>query len=195
MRPLFTIHAGEYVVGEHIEQTFGGRFNVWVPSIDTGVDLLVSDRSNRRTMSLQVKFSKGYPVPPLQERVRAFGWWTLYSEQMCRSSAELWVLAFLGFERHEPSFVIVPPKELERRLREIHGVRPSFQSYLWAMANDQCWETRNLKGGEKKAVVSGTFQSPERDFTRWLNNWRPLTSALNGSRSLCRVSSGERLWH
>ena len=33
MRPLFTIHAGEFVVGEHIEQQFP-KF-VWIPSKDT----------------------------------------------------------------------------------------------------------------------------------------------------------------
>jgi len=36
MKPLFTIHGGEYLVGCHIEQKFK-RVNVWVPSRDTGV--------------------------------------------------------------------------------------------------------------------------------------------------------------
>jgi len=43
VRPLFTIHAGEYLVASEIERRFG-RTNVWVPSRDTGVDLLVTDR-------------------------------------------------------------------------------------------------------------------------------------------------------
>jgi hypothetical protein len=30
MRPLFTVHAGELLVGQHIEQSFKGK-NVWVP--------------------------------------------------------------------------------------------------------------------------------------------------------------------
>jgi hypothetical protein len=37
MKTLFTIHAGEYLVGSHIEQHFR-RVNVWIPSRDTGVD-------------------------------------------------------------------------------------------------------------------------------------------------------------
>src|SRR5690554_1866372 len=45
MQPLFTIHAGEYLVGSHIEQHLrdpnGDKVNVWVPSKDTGIDLLV----------------------------------------------------------------------------------------------------------------------------------------------------------
>lgn len=60
MTPLFTIHAGEYLVGLYIERRYGKRFNVWIPSKDTGIDLLVSDRKNRRTASLQVKFGKDF---------------------------------------------------------------------------------------------------------------------------------------
>ena len=30
MKPLFTIHAGEFVAGDHIERTYRG-VNVWVP--------------------------------------------------------------------------------------------------------------------------------------------------------------------
>ncbi len=54
MRPLFTIHAGEFVVGDHIERKFR-RVNLWVPSRDTGTDLLVTDSKNEKTVSLQVK--------------------------------------------------------------------------------------------------------------------------------------------
>lgn len=54
MKPLFTIHVGEFVAGDYIERTFR-RVNVWVPTKDTGVDLLVSDRKNKKALSLQVK--------------------------------------------------------------------------------------------------------------------------------------------
>ena len=45
MRPIFTIHAGEFIVGEHLERKFKG-LNVWVPTKDTGVDLLVTNSKN-----------------------------------------------------------------------------------------------------------------------------------------------------
>ncbi len=61
MKPLFTIHGGEYLVGSHIELHFN-RVNVWIPSRDKGADLLVSDRHNRRSLSLQVKSSKDFLV-------------------------------------------------------------------------------------------------------------------------------------
>lgn len=66
MQPLFTIHAGEYLVGSHIEQHLrdpnGDNVNVWVPSKDTGVDVLVTDKTNKKTTSLQVKLAIFNPV-------------------------------------------------------------------------------------------------------------------------------------
>jgi len=59
MKPIFSIHAGEYLVGTHIEENYK-NFNVWLPSKDTGVDLLVTDQANSKTASLQVKFSKDF---------------------------------------------------------------------------------------------------------------------------------------
>ena len=80
MRSLFTVHAGEYVVASEIERRFR-RTNVWVPSRDTGVDLLVTDRRSRGALSLQVKFSKDFLAthmePAFQKQLRACGWWTI----------------------------------------------------------------------------------------------------------------------
>jgi hypothetical protein len=36
MKPLFTIHAGEYLTGYEIEKQFGKKFNDWVPNKDEG---------------------------------------------------------------------------------------------------------------------------------------------------------------
>ena len=48
MRPLFTIHAGEFLVGEYISRKLKRDFDVWLPVQDTGVDLLVTPRSRHR---------------------------------------------------------------------------------------------------------------------------------------------------
>jgi len=134
MKPLFTIHGGEYLAGSYIEHRFS-RVNVWIPSRDTGIDLLVSDQRNRRTLSLQVKFSKDWLVthmkPPFQEHLRACGWWTINAGKLRSSKADYWVFVLLGFGRDKTDFVIVPTKELNRRMRAIHGAQRTIQSYLW----------------------------------------------------------------
>jgi len=58
MRPLFTIHAGEYLVGLHVQKHL--KLNAWIPAKDIGIDLLVTDMENRRTVSLQVKYGKDF---------------------------------------------------------------------------------------------------------------------------------------
>jgi len=68
MKPLFTIHAGKFLVGEAIERRFP-TVNVWVPAKDTGVDLLVSDASNQRAVSLQVKFSRDYLATHMKDEI------------------------------------------------------------------------------------------------------------------------------
>jgi len=130
MKPLFSVHAGEYLVGSHIERQFR-RVNVWVPTKDTGIDLLVTDRSNRRSVSLQVKFSKDFLVtsmgPEFQTRLQACGWWTLDRDKLKRSTADYWVFVLQGFARRSVDFVLFPPRELLKRLQRIHGSQRTFQ--------------------------------------------------------------------
>ena len=99
MQPLFTIHAGEYLVGSHIEQHLrdpgGDKVNVWVPSKDTGIDLLVTDKTNKKTTSLQVKFSQDLLLthgrPEYHEKLLSCGWWMLNRDKIRESPADYWV--------------------------------------------------------------------------------------------------------
>jgi hypothetical protein len=174
MKPLFSVHAGEYLTGSHIERHFR-RVNVWVPAKDTGVDLLVSDRSNRQSVSLQVKFSKDWLVtdvgPEFQRTLRACGWWTLNRDKLKNSVATYWVFVLQGFASRSIDFLVAPPRELLRRLERIHGRREIIQTYLWITDNNRCWETRGLKKAEQLHIASGLFTNRVRDFSDWLNEW------------------------
>ena len=111
MKPLFTVHAGEYLVGEYIERNFPD-WNVWLPSKDTGVDLLVTNTRNRKAVSLQVKFSKDYSFnrsPLLQSRMIAGGWWSLDARKIQKSNADFWIFVLPSFVENEISFIVVPP--------------------------------------------------------------------------------------
>ena len=59
MKPLFTIHAGEFLVASYIEQRFKD-YLVWLPSRDLGVDLRLTDKACKRAVSIQVKFSRDF---------------------------------------------------------------------------------------------------------------------------------------
>jgi hypothetical protein len=179
MKPLFTIHAGEYLVGAYLERQFK-RANVWIPLRDTGVDLLISDRRNRRTISLQVKFSKDFLVthmaPVFQQQLRACGWWTLNRKKLEQSPADYWVFVLQGFASRSVDFVVVPRRELAARLSAIHGRSSSIQSYIWVTENKQCWETRGLSKGEQLSVAHGEYEHVDRNLSSFLNNWKPIAS-------------------
>ncbi len=183
MRPLFTVHAGEYLVGAHIEQRFK-RANVWVPVRDTGVDLLVSDEANRQSIALQVKFSKDFLVthhgPEFQKQLRACGWWKVNRSKLAKSPADYWVFVLQGFASRSTDFVVVPRSELVRRLDTIHGRQKTFQVYLWTTERNSCWETRALTRAEELQVAHGSFRDASRNLTQWLNNWEPVAQLNRG---------------
>jgi len=179
MRPLFTVHGGEYLVGSYIEQHYK-HVNVWVPTRDTGVDLLISDRNSRVAISLQVKFSKDYLPTHMgaefQKNLRACGWWTINVAKLRSSAANFWVFVLLGFERRSTDFIIIPPKELLRQLVAIHGRRKNgtIQSYLWVTEDKRCWEARGLGRKEQLQIANGDYQESRRDLKKWLNLWTPV---------------------
>jgi hypothetical protein len=181
MKPLFTVHAGEYLAGAELERRFK-RANVWVPLRDTGIDLLVSDSRNRKNVSLQVKFSKDFLVthmgPEFQKELRACGWWTINRDKLAKSPADYWVFVLQGFSSRSTDFVIVPRGELLKSLVAIHGRGKTIQVYIWVTERDRCWETRGLARADQLRVAHGDFRHAHRDLTRWLNNWGPI-SRLN----------------
>lgn len=182
MRSLFTIHAGEFVVGEYIERTYR-RVNLWVPSRDTGTDLLVTDSMNEKAVSLQVKFSRDFLATHMpstfQKPLRACGWWSLNREKITKSKADYWVFVLVGFERRSTDFVIIKPSDLLVRIDVIHGKAKTIQSYLWVTEKNRCWETRGLKRQEQLAIAQGQYTNDAREFTTYLRNWSPI-QALNG---------------
>ena len=178
MRPMFTVHAGEYLVGEYIDRTYP-KWNVWVPSKDTGTDLLVTSANNRKAVALQVKFSKDFIAdggsPLIQSRLLGLGWWTLKLNKIISTRADFWIFVLPSFVEKRASFIIVPPSELLRRLRLIHGHRHKLiQSYFVVTRTKRCWETRGLPKADLELIALDRFLDARRDFTEFLNGWRQI---------------------
>jgi hypothetical protein len=178
MRPLFTIHAGEYVVGEELERKFKSKINVWVPTKDIGIDLLVTNKANTSAISFQVRFSRDYLTTHLsaefQEPMRACGWFKLSRNKIKASTADYWVFVVLGSKKRSRDYVIPRPKELLKRLDRIHGRKKDFQVYIWVTEKKRCWETRNLLKSKQRDIAFNTFVDRYRDFSPYLNNWRMI---------------------
>ena len=181
MKPLFTIHAGEYLVGEYIERNFLG-WNVWLPSKDTGVDLLVTNKSNRKTVSLQVKFSKDYSFnnsPLLLSRMIAGGWWRLDVRKIQKSNADFWIFVLPSFVEKEISYIIVARDELLRRYKAIPATaKQRIDSYLRVTKTKRCWEARGLSNTDMELVALDRFTDERRNFTEFLNAWKQIEARL-----------------
>ncbi|MFC1866532.1 hypothetical protein ACFL0H_00100 [Thermodesulfobacteriota bacterium] len=177
MKPIFTIHAGEYLVGSYIEENYK-ELNVWIPSKDTGIDLLVTDSINSTTVSLQVKFSKDFLIThgkkEYQSKFLSWGWWTFNREKIRASPADYWVMVMHTFNDKNMHYVIIEPKELSRRMNVIHPTAKSLQTYLWVTSSKKCWETRGLKKKDQVLVANDLYSNKDRDFSGYLNNWHPI---------------------
>ncbi|ODT02995.1 MAG: hypothetical protein ABS52_11180 [Gemmatimonadetes bacterium SCN 70-22] len=129
MRPIFTLHAGEYLVGSYLEQHYPD-LAIWLPGKDTEVGLLVTDRAARRTLSLQVKFSKDFLVthmpPGFRSKLRACGWWTFNREELLAWPADYCVLVLQGFNAQSTDFVLFGPADLLKRLNAVRGTKAKF---------------------------------------------------------------------
>lgn len=187
MQPIFTIHAGEYLVGSHIEQKYKNKFNVWIPSKDTGVDLLVTNHENTKTASIQVKFSKDFLVthgrPEYQNKLISCGWWTLNREKIEKSLADIWIFVLHTFNQKNMQYVIITPAELKKRLNTLHPNDKLIQTYLWVTRgkSQKCWETRGLKKKDTNSIVDGNYNGADKDsrnFSEYLNNWETMIKKL-----------------
>jgi hypothetical protein len=182
MKPLFTVHAGEYLVGSYIEEHYA-KCNVWVPSKDTGIDLLVTNAQNAKAVSLQVKFSIDFNpthrTKRLQSKLMAAGWWTHQEKKIKDSCADLWVFVLPSFTERKTSFIIIPPAELLRRFHAIHGgTGKRIHSYLWVTKTGRCWESRGLSNVDQKLMALDQYTDKSRDFSSFLNAWGPIEKLM-----------------
>jgi hypothetical protein len=171
MKPLFTIHEGEFLVGDLINRKFGHKFNVWVPTKDSGIDLLVTRKRLRgKAVGLQVKFSRSFDIPQeLAGRVIATSWYKLDPKKVRKSEADLWVFAILTL-RHEQHFVVIPTRELQKRVP--CGRSKMWNLYLWVYADGSCYQVRDLNNEERFDAVRHGVRDRNRDFSEWLDNWK-----------------------
>jgi hypothetical protein len=175
MRPIFTIHAGEFLVGQHIESNFKNK-RVYVPTKDTGVDLLVTNSASNKAVTLQVKFSRDFlPVmkdPPATRRsLRSCTWFSFDRQKIVESSAALWVLVLLGFEARTYDYLVIAPEELKDKLEKLHGKSKRYQVYVWVTKRRRAWLTRGIAAMDKEAIARDAFTDRAREVTRYLNDW------------------------
>lgn len=175
MKPIFTLHAGEFVFGEHIESNYRG-IRLWVPTKDTGIDFLITDAAGKATVSIQVKMSRDYrpslASTEFERGLRAAGWFVFSHSALESSPADIWSIVLISHERKsQPVFVNVPPQELLACLVKTHGKRKSYHLYPWLFQDGRCIEGRGMKKPDKKLFISGEYETGSRDLSSYHENW------------------------
>ena len=177
MNPLFSIHAGEYLTGGFIQHNFP-NCRVWLPTRDTGIDLLVTNAKRTRTISLQVKFSKDF-LPHSKDKFELHSlivatWYKVKRKALVSSEADYWVFLLRSFAHGTTDYLVVSPQDLLSRFSAYHGKKATYDLYFSLNVKKQCWEVRGLNNAEKVAVASGRFHVRERNFTEFLNKWSAI---------------------
>jgi hypothetical protein len=181
MKPLFTIHVGEFLVGDHIIRRLGHKFDVWVPTKDSGVDLLVTRKGRRgASVGLQVKFSRGFGIrEDMARHMLAIGWYKIDPKKIKKSQADLWVFVILTL-KHEEHFVVIPTRELRKRIPR--GSSTLWHLYLSVFDDKSCYQTRDLNTEEKLELHHRGVRDRRRDFSEWLGQWTLLDKLTRKAR-------------
>lgn len=172
MKALFTIHEGEYLVGNRLERDFSD-FELWLPSKDTGIDLLISEKDNpSNCVTIQVKHSKDYKdmTKGLDEikGVSSCGWWKFGSEKIDKSRATVWVLSCWNIFENKLELIMLEKDELLSKLESVHTKKSAHQLYLWFLEDGRCIDVRDLNIAARKEAVMNHESYPERDFTEYV---------------------------
>lgn len=181
MKPIFTIHAGEYLVASELEHKFRD-LNIWLPSKDTGIDLLVTNETNTKTISLQVKFSKDFNSTHTKEifrsNIKGTGWWTLNRSKIENSKADYWIFILYSLEKKLHDFIIIEPSNLLRIFKINKREEDRIHCYITTTTYNTVFETRGLTAKEMTLLCANKFVDPKRDLKAYLNNWGPIISKL-----------------
>jgi len=180
--PLFTVHAGEYLVGTKLESEFRGC-RVWLPTKDTGVDLLLTSASCSKSVPLQVKYSRDYvesfPADPELRSIARSSFFRVDRGRIERSPAQYWIIVLHSFTSRQPRFVVVPPSDLLRLIQQHHGRRDAYSLYFCVIGDRKCWELRGLSRREIKAALDAGAITSSRDFSRFLDDWSTIHGEID----------------
>jgi hypothetical protein len=176
MRPLFTIHGGEYITADYLERKFKKNLRIWVPSKDDGIDLLVSSRTCRQTLALQVKSSKIYAT---KYACDYSGWWRINMGKVKNSKADYWIFVtlplMLGRKKQEPFFLAFRPTELIKKLNG-RGYNQSTVDLYFAQRNHTVIDTRGLELDDVEKLFSNPSKDSSRNYSGFLCDWKTILS-------------------
>jgi hypothetical protein len=182
MKPIFTIHAGEYLFGNAVEARFPKLRN-WIPSKDNGIDFLITDEFCKEPLSIQVKYSKDFNWshgnPKLKPHVKSIGWYSLTREKIELSKADYWVLVNYDGMRRDADFLFIKPSELLTKFDSLGRSGKRIESYILITNENNCYETRGIGKKQLESILIGELDNTNRDLKSYLSNWNIIKKHFN----------------
>jgi len=174
MKPLFTIHGGEYLFGITMELRFP-ELRIWIPAKDDGIDFLVTDVEHKKTLSVQVKYSKDFNWshgnPVLKPHVKSAGWYSLNREKIENSKADYWVMVNYDGVKKNTDFLFIKPQDLLTKYDSLGRTGKRIESYIMVMNNGECYETRGMRKREMNTILSGSLSNTNRCLKPYIEEW------------------------
>lgn len=174
MEPIFTIHAGEYLVGMMLQKELK-NCDVWIPAKDRGIDLLVTNKGDfKKNVSIQVKYSKDFAVENRTKNLFE-GLFNLNKKKLSSQPADLWIL-YISNVKKDFTYLVIDPKELARRVNSYSKTNAggSFILCLHVFKDKEgktrCVDVKNLPKKEIKVIEDGggKLANRNRDFSSYI---------------------------
>lgn len=171
---VYQTHFAEDIVKDEILKKFKNKFNVWIPSKDTGIDILLTDKTNKKVVTLQVKWSKNY-YEDYKDKESYGGWFQIKKNKLESSIADYWVLVIPSNSEKKFQFIIVKPSELIENYVK-HGLyEDKINSYI-DIRGGKVYEGRGICNSDRK---SHCYEFPtERELLNCLNRWDKISDLL-----------------
>jgi len=183
MRPIFTIHGGEYLFANEFEKRYPS-LKLWIPAKDVGIDFLITNESNSKALSVQVKYSRDYNILQIDSNIRSnlksLGWFHLNRDKLKTSKADYWVLLNYEGKTKTTDFFFIKPKNLLKRYNNLGRNGKIIDSYLWVLGKTKhAYETRGLRSNAQTMILSGRNNNRNRNFTIFLDRWNVINKYFN----------------
>jgi len=68
---------------------------------------------------------------PLIRKLRSCTWFKENRNKLANSTADRWVFVLLGVERGKHDYVVIKPRELLAKLKNLEPNSQQYQAYIW----------------------------------------------------------------
>ena len=174
MKPLFTIHGGEYLFGNEVEARFP-KLRIWIPSKDDGIDFLLTNKEYQMPLSIQVKYSRDFNWSHgnvlLRPYTKSAAWYSLNREKIENSKADYWVFVNYDGFKQRADYIFLKPSELLAKFDALERKGNKIECYIMVTNDMKCYETRKLRKHECTPLISGALDTTQRNLTNHLERW------------------------